>query len=434
VQCTNLLLHSIKAAELQTRTNSPQNIISRTVWILSLVSLFTDMASEMLYPVMPVFLQKIGFSILLIGILEGVAEAVAGLSKSYFGKLSDRSGKRLPFVQLGYALSAVSKPMMAVFFYPAWIFLARTIDRVGKGIRTGARDAILSSEATPATKARVFGLHRSMDTAGAVIGPALALAYLYYYPGGYTALFLLAFIPGLLAVLATFLLREKRESPPEPAAGAEGWKINSPPARVPFFAFATYWKQSPPGYKKLVAGLLVFALINSSDVFLLLKMKESGLPDTTVIGVYIFYNLVYALAAFPVGILADKIGLKKVLVSGLLVFAAVYAGFAFSKTFLVYLLLFCLYALYAAATEGISKALISNIVHKKESATALGTYAGFQSIAALFASMIAGLLWFKFGALAAFLVAAGVAIGVAIYLAALTNGPLAATGEATGNK
>src|SRR6476646_7963055 len=135
-------------------------ILTRTVWILSLVSLFTDVASEMLYPVMPMFLREIGFSMLLIGILEGVAEAIAGLSKSYFGKLSDLSGRRVPFVRLGYLLSALSKPMMAVFIYPLWIFSARTLDRLGKGIRTGARDALLSGEATPETKGRVFGFHR----------------------------------------------------------------------------------------------------------------------------------------------------------------------------------------------------------------------------------------------------------------------------------
>ena len=184
---------------MQTHTNSPQRIITRTIWILSLVSLFTDIASEMLYPVMPVFLKHIGFSIIFIGVLEGVAEAVAGLSKSYFGKLSDKSGKRLPFVQLGYALSAISKPMMAVFIFPLWIFLSRTIDRLGKGLRTGARHAMLSDEATKETKGRVFGFHRSMDTFGAVIGPSIALLYLYYHPNDYTSLFLIAFIPGIIA-------------------------------------------------------------------------------------------------------------------------------------------------------------------------------------------------------------------------------------------
>ena len=143
--------------------------ITRTIWILSLVSLFTDTASEMLYPIMPFYLRSIGFSVVLIGVLEGVAEATAGLSKGYFGKLSDSSGRRVPFVQVGYALSAISKPMMAILILPLWVFAARTIDRIGKGVRTGARDAILSDEATPHTKGKVFGFHRSMDTLGGVL-------------------------------------------------------------------------------------------------------------------------------------------------------------------------------------------------------------------------------------------------------------------------
>jgi MFS family permease len=157
---------------------SKVKIITRNVLVLSAVSLFTDVASEMLYPIVPIYLKTIGFSIVLIGILEGFAEAIAGLSKGYFGNLSDRTGTRLPFIQIGYLFSAISKPMMALFTYPIWVFFVRTIDRLGKGVRTGARDALLSDEATADTKGRVFGFHRSMDTFGAVLGPLLALMYI----------------------------------------------------------------------------------------------------------------------------------------------------------------------------------------------------------------------------------------------------------------
>ncbi len=401
---------------MQPHTNSPQRTITNTIWMLSLVSLFTDMASEMLYPIMPVFLKHIGFSVLLIGILEGVAEAVAGLGKSYFGKLSDATGRRLPFVQLGYTLSAISKPMMAIFIYPAWIFLSRTIDRMGKGLRTGARDAMLSDEATPQTKARVFGFHRSMDTFGAVLGPSIALWYLYHHPNDYATLFMLAFLPGLLAIIATILLKEKKKNPATGEPQTVTLPLKNAVKKVSLFAFAGYWKNSPATYKKLVTGLLLFALFNSSDVFLLLKMKEGGLSDTAIIGVYIFYNLAYALLAYPIGIIADKVGLKKIFLAGLAVFAIVYAGFAFQHQLVVYLLLFILYAVYAAATEGISKAWITNMVAKNETATAIGTYAGFQSIAALIASSLTGFLWFTFGAMPAFLITAGVTICVIFYL------------------
>ena len=378
--------------------------ITRPVYILSAVSLFTDMASEMIYPILPIYLKTIGFSIVLIGVLEGVAEATAGLSKGYFGKLSDTTGKRVPFVQLGYAFSSISKPMMAMFAYPLWIFFARTIDRFGKGIRTGARDALLSDEATPSTKGKVFGFHRSMDTLGAAIGPALALAYLYYYPQQYKTLFIIAFVPGILAVFASLLLKDRKENNPRP-------KISTS-----FFSFLLYWKVSPAAYKKLVAGLLVFTVFNSSDVFLLLKLKQSGLTDTMIIGVYIFYNLFYALLAFPVGIIADKIGLKTIFVIGLAFFAAVYAGMAVNTNLYFFFILFFLYGVYAAATEGISKAWISNITDKKHIATAIGTYSGLQSICAMLASSITGVLWFQFGATITFLITAGAAVFVIFYI------------------
>ena len=378
-------------------------VITRTVWVLSLVSLFTDTASEMLYPVMPIYLKTIGFSIVLIGVLEGFAEALAGLSKGYFGQLSDNSGKRVPFVQLGYTLSTISKPMMAIFTFPLWIFFARAIDRLGKGIRTGARDAILSDEGTPQTKGKIFGFHRSMDTLGAVIGPTLALLYLYFYPQDYKTLFYVAFIPGLLAVLASFFLKDKQKNQPKEQKS------------ISFFSFLKYWKTSPSEYRKLVIGLLAFTLFNSSDIFLLLKAKQADLNDTEVIGIYIFYNLVYALCAFPVGIIADRIGLKKMFVFGLSLFSIVYFGMAFATNIYAIAILFFIYGVYASATEGISKAWISNISEEKDTATAIGTYSRFQSICTMLASSLAGLIWYQFGATATFLTSAVVALFVIIY-------------------
>ncbi len=379
-------------------------IITRNIWILSVVSLFTDVASEMLYPVMPIYLKTIGFSIILIGVLEGFAEAIAGLSKGYFGKLSDTTGKRLPFVQVGYAFSAISKPMMALFVFPIWIFFARTIDRIGKGVRTGARDALLSDEATPETKATVFGFHRSMDTLGAVLGPLIALIYLAYRPDDYKTLFFIAFFPGILAIGFTFFIKEKKKTPIENKSKSH------------FLDFIKFWKESPSEYRKLVVGLLIFALFNSSDVFLLLKIKEAGYNDTIIIGIYIFYNLVYAVFAYPIGIFADKIGMKKIFISGLVLFSIVYIGMAYVKSEPLFVLLFFLYGIYASATEGIAKAWITNICKKENTATAIGTYTAFQSIATLFASSLAGLIWFSFGVSVIFLVSGGVAIGVAMYI------------------
>lgn len=378
--------------------------LNRTIWILSFISLLTDVASEMLYPVMPIYLKSIGFSVLLIGILEGVAEATAGLSKGYFGKVSDHTGKRAPFVRLGYALSAISKPLMAVTKLPIWIFGARTIDRLGKGIRTGARDAMLSDESTPDTKGRVFGFHRSMDTMGAVIGPGMALLFLFYHPASYRILFLIAFIPGLMAVGLSFFLKDKNVI------------ARDNKTAVSYFSFLKYWKESPSAYRRLVAGLLLFTLCNSSDVFLLLRIKQAGLGDAAAIGVYIFYNIIYALTSFPLGILADKIGLKKVFICGLVLFIAVYAGMTVNGSWYWYGTLFFLYGLYAAATEGVSKAWITNITSKKDTATAIGTYTAFQSICTMLASSLTGWMWYTYGIGLAFGITAAVAGCVVLYL------------------
>ena len=376
--------------------------LSKTVWVLSLVSLFTDIASEMLYPIMPIYLKTIGFSIILIGVLEGIAEATAGLSKGYFGKLSDEKGKRLPFIQIGYGLSAISKPLLAIFTFPIWIFFARTLDRFGKGVRTGSRDALLSDEATPETKGRIFGFHRSMDTLGAAIGPIMALVFLYYNPAHYKTLFYIAFFPGVVAIILTLLIREKS-------------KIINTKKNVSFFSFLKYWKTGSPAYRRIVIGLLFFTIFNSSDVFLLLKIKEAGLTDTWVIGTYIFYNLIYALLSYPIGILADKIGLKTIFVIGLLLFSVVYFGFAINSNLYVFFLLFFIYGIYAAATEGISKAWISNVADKNETATAIGTFTAFQSICTMLASTIAGLLWYNFNSSLTFAITAITALITVIY-------------------
>ena len=377
--------------------------LTRTIWLLSLVSLGTDLASEMLYPVLPLYLRTIGFSVLLIGVLEGVAEAMAGLSKAYFGQWSDRLGRRLPFVQLGYGLSALTKPMLAVLAAPWWVFLARTLDRLGKGLRTGARDALLSDETTPAYKGRVFGFHRSLDTIGAVLGPLAALLWLAAHPNEYQTLFLLAFVPGAAATFLTLLIREKRRVP------------SNRPVR-PFWASFSYWRQAPKAYRRVVGALLIFALFNSSDAFLLLLARQRGLPDATVLGLYIFYNLVYALAAFPAGRLADRLGPRRMLVGGLLLFAAVYGGLTVAHSLGTFGLLFSLYGLYAATSEGVSKAWVSNLCAPADTGVALGTFAGLSSLAALGASVLAGLLWQSAGPELAFGLAGAAAGSVALYL------------------
>jgi MFS family permease len=381
----------------------PARLITRVVVLVSFVSLFNDVASEMLYPIMPVFLKSIGFTIAWIGILEGVAEATAGLSKGYFGNMSDRMGRRLPFIQFGYLLSALAKPLMVVFVHPLWIFFVRTTDRLAKGVRTSARDAILSDEATPSTKGKVFGFHRALDTVGASIGPVLALFYLWMRPGDYKLLFIIAFVPGIIAVLLTLFIKEKRHD-------------FKPTTGKGFFAYLGYWKRAPREYKFLVVGLLFFALMNSSDAFLLLALKQVGYSDTFMIGFYIFYNLAFALLAFPAGMLADRIGLRTMVGIGLMIFAVVYSLMGFVHGLIGFGVLFLFYGFYSAATEGISKAWITNVAEKSEIATAIGFYNSMLSIATLISSSMAGLIWLVYGMKAMFLISGIGAMVAAIYL------------------
>jgi len=235
--------------------NIKKRYLTKTILLLSFISLMTDVASEMLYPIMPVYLKSIGFSTLLIGILEGIAESTAGLSKGYFGKLSDVTGKRNIFIRLGYSISALSKPLLALSTLPIWVFFVRTLDRLGKGIRTSPRDAMLSDETTKENKGKVFGFHRAMDTLGAAIGPILALLYLLYKPEDYKMLFLIAFFPGLIVIVLTFFIKEKT------------LKKEKSYDNVSFFSYLSYWKVASSDYKKLIIGLLAFAFFNSSDAF-----------------------------------------------------------------------------------------------------------------------------------------------------------------------
>jgi len=213
---------------------SKNKIFTRTIITLSLVSLFNDISSEMLIPIMPVYLASIGLSALWIGVLEGFAEAVAALGKGYFGKFSDATGNRVAFVRIGYFLSAISKPVIVLFTFPFWIFLARTGDRLGKGVRTSARDALLADESLPEHRGKVFGFHRAADTVGAAIGPAFAILYLGYFPQHYRQLFLYSFFPAMLGVILTFFIRQHSFAK----------KKKSSPGN--FLSYFSYWRTASP--------------------------------------------------------------------------------------------------------------------------------------------------------------------------------------------
>lgn len=379
-------------------------MITRTVLLLSIVSFFGDIASELLYPVMPLYLKSIGMGALYIGLLEGVADAIAGISKSYFGKLSDVTGKRMPFVWFGYALSNLSKSAIGLFAHPLWVLFTRSSDRLGKGVRTAARDAMLSSEATAETKGAVFGFHRSLDTLGAFLGPIFALIYLHYYPGEYQKLFLYALIPAVFVLFFLSFVKEQKLAEKKMEKGSL------------FLSSLKYWKIATPEYKKILIAITTFTLMNSSDMFLLLKARESGLNDVQTISLYIFYNFIYAFSSYQIGIFSDRVGKKKVFLIGLCFFILTYFGMAFNSKLEIFYLLFAFYGFFAAATEGITKAWVSNLCEKVDLATALGFQSTTQSLSAMLASFMAGAIWMTFGSMYMFLFSAIGTTLVAIYL------------------
>jgi len=362
--------------------NLPKQVI-----ILSFVSLFTDIASEMLYPVTPIFMASIlGANMAVIGLLEGIAEVVSGFFKGYFGVLSDKLKKRSIFISLGYGLSALSKPLPGIFPNLQAIITARISDRLGKGIRTAPRDALLASHAEGNSGA-VFGFHRGMDTLGAAIGPALALVLLAVYPQNYPLVFLVAFIPSLFAVAFTFFVKENFLS-----GKKEKEKLS----------VKIFLKQAPREYKFILSILVLFSFANSSDVFLILKSKSISGSDTLAIISYICYNIVYAASSYPLGVISDKAGKKNVFTFGLLIFSVVYFGFALTDHFTVAILLFILYGVYAASTEGITKAWVADVVPDTLRGTAIGLLTMLSSFAVMLGSVFAGLLWDAFGSSAPF--------------------------------
>lgn len=379
--------------------------ITRTVWIISIVSLLNDFSSEMLYPVIPLYLKQIGYGSLIIGILEGIAECIAGFSKMYMGSLSDKFQKRLPFIQIGYALSILSRPLIGISNYIALIFSARAFDRIGKGIRTGARDALLADEATSSTKAQVFGLHRSMDTLGAVLGPLAALLFLYFNPEKYKLLFLISLVPGIFSIVFTFFIKEKKETfllPPKPTFSlSENF---------------SFYKKAPKQYLTIVFFLIIFSLVNSSDLFLLLRAKEIGISETKLIGLYILFNLVYATFSFPIGKLADRYRKMNIFLIGLFIYAIAYYLFSKNLNYTTLIITFLLYGLFYAFTNGIIKAILVETIASESKGAAIGFYEGVNSIGLLFANLITGFLWYQWGAQTAFMTISIIVFAIAIIM------------------
>jgi len=369
---------------------------------LGLVSFFADVASEMLYPLTPLFLSSVlGAPASVIGLIEGVAEATASLLKVVAGQWSDRSGRRRPFLLFGYALSALSKPLLALAAGWPMVMGARIADRFGKGMRSFPRDALLADSVAPEMRGRAFGWHRAMDTMGAVVGPLLALLLISITNDNLRLIFILAVIPGLLGAILVLFVKEKRRAPS--------------PAQAP----RAVWASLPRPFRLYLLAWGIFALANSSDVFLILRAQSIGFSPTLVVLTYALYNLTYAGASPFLGHLSDRMGRKWVLVGGLLVFAAVYLGFAFMAFSWEVWLLFAVYGLYIAATDGVGKALAVDLVPAEIRGGALGLLGTVSSLATLVASTLAGFLWSAVGPWATFVYGAAGALVCSVLIAAL---------------
>jgi len=362
---------------------------------LGWVSFFADISSEMLYPLIPIFLTAVlGAPVAVVGLIEGAAEATASLLRTISGRLSDLSGRRRPYVFSGYLISAAAKPLIAVAAVVlGWplVLIARVADRFGKGLRSSPRDALLADSVEQAYRGRAFGWHRAMDTAGAVLGPLAALALVSRFHGQVPReIFYFAFIPGVIGALLVLLARDKRRLP----------QVKD----VPRIAFGAL----PPAFRGYLIAWGAFALANSSDVFLILRAKSvlnvadpaDALQITIIL--YVLYNIIYATASPYLGHLSDVLGRKHVLIGGLLVFALVYFGFAFAGNLWQLAALFAVYGLYIAATDGVGKALAVDLVPGDIRASAIGLLGTVNGVAVLAASSVAGALWTAIGPWAAF--------------------------------
>ncbi|HVP04641.1 MAG TPA: MFS transporter [Dehalococcoidia bacterium] len=380
--------------------------VPRPVFLFGIVSLFTDISSEMIYPLTPLFLTAVvGAPVAAVGIIEGVAESTASLSKTISGWLSDRWLVRKPLIIAGYALSAVAKPLLgASTVWPAALG-ARFTDRLGKGVRSPPRDALMGDVAEKGKRGRAFGFHRAMDSAGAVIGPALGLGLFELLRHHYRPVFFIAFIPALIGVCMLFLVKEHK---PKPRPGGEP----SVPLRelgTPFYVF--------------LGISLVFALGNSSDAFLILRSNNIGLTEAETVSAYVLYNAVYTAASFPAGILSDRVGRRNVIAPGFVIFGLVYLGFAAGGSVWAVWPLFAVYGLYIAATDAVGKAFVVDFAPAAARATALGLYTGATGAMILASSVIAGVLWDEIGPSAPFVFGAATGFAAAALLFVMQRMP-----------
>lgn len=353
--------------------------LSRNLKVVSGISFLQDAATEMLYPVLPIFLTVVlEAPVAVVGIVEGAADATASVTKAASGRLADR-WRRVPLIGAGYALAALGKAMLAAAGSWPMVLAGRCVDRVGKGVRSAPRDALIVADVAEADRGRAFGFHRAADTAGAVVGPLAGLGLLYLLDGEIRPLLVVAVVPALLSVALVLALREPSgpRAPRAPRPGGAGPRLRDLPR--------PYWR--------VVALLGLFALVNFPDALLLLRLHEIGFPVTAVVAAYIAYNVVYAALSYPAGMLADRLPSGRVFAVGLVLFAVAYGGLGLTRDHTLAWILVAAYGGYSACTDGVGKAWVSRLLPASAQGTGQGVYQGLTGLGVLVAGLWAGLLW-----------------------------------------
>jgi MFS family permease len=367
--------------------------------LLSAVSLLTDISSEMVYPIVPLFLSgTLGAPASVVGVIEGLAETTASICKWVFGALSDRWGKRKPFCIAGYGLAALTKPLLALASAWPLVLAARVLDRLGKGLRASPRDALIADSSPADLRGRAFGFHRSGDSIGAVCGPLLAVLLLSLLRGNYRTIFLIACIPGLLSTLLVAPVRERAVVP----------------RHRPILSLSV--ATANPRLRRFLLITLLFALGNSSDMFLILRAKQLGASSTVAVLLFAVCNLANVVSSYPAGVFSDRFGRKGVLVAGFFLFGAIYLGFAGVAAVSTLWFLFAVYGIYLGLTDGVSKALVVDLTSSEERGAALGLQAAITGLGALPASIVAGFLWQRIGPGAAFAYGALTAVTAGLWM------------------
>jgi|SRR5262245_8755928 len=387
--------------------------LSRPVWLLGWISFFTDTASEMIYPLLPIFLTRtLGAGAMSLGVIEGVAEGANSLLKIVSGWLADRSGQSKRLVLAGYGLSSLVRPLIA--FVTAWpqLLVLRFTDRLGKGIRTSPRDAMLARFAPDAMRGRVYGFHRGMDHAGAVAGPLVATAYLYFHPDAYRALFAWTLVPGLIVIALILRLPGSRTPVPDPSTSQIALRTSHLAPRTPDLGP----RGLPSRFYRAVAIITLFALGNASDAFILLRLTDLGVASVWIPLLWSGLHVVKMTSSFGGGALSDRVGRRTMIVLGYLWYAAMYAGFAWFAALPWVIAIFLAYGVYFGFTEGVEKAWVADMAPADVRGTAFGIYNGALGFGGLAASLFFGLIWTRVSPAAAFLTGACLALAASLLL------------------